>query len=158
MCGLVLSWGWGWRGACWGCWEQMGLDQCRCQWGRWSCERWGGSSRAMGDSLPRAPQTVEKIRATFTVLRAFGSVPTGHSCNASRFAMVMSLDFNATGKVTAAQLQVSARPTQQRPHTPPRPWNVSKWLWLPRRWSPPPRRTQHPGPSPACLRLGMSRG
>ncbi|XP_040319892.1 unconventional myosin-XVIIIb [Herpailurus yagouaroundi] len=49
--------------------------------------------------------SVEKIRATFTVLRAFGSVPTGHSCNATRFAMVMSLDFNATGKVTAAQLQ-----------------------------------------------------
>uniref|UniRef100_A0A673T4A1 Myosin XVIIIB n=1 Tax=Suricata suricatta TaxID=37032 RepID=A0A673T4A1_SURSU len=49
--------------------------------------------------------SVEKIRATFTVLRAFGSVCTGHSCNATRFAMVMSLDFNATGRVTAAQLQ-----------------------------------------------------
>uniref|UniRef100_A0A7N5JZV1 Myosin XVIIIB n=1 Tax=Ailuropoda melanoleuca TaxID=9646 RepID=A0A7N5JZV1_AILME len=49
--------------------------------------------------------SVEKIRATFTVLRAFGSVSTGHSCNATRVAMVMSLDFNATGRVTAAQLQ-----------------------------------------------------
>ncbi|XP_059751476.1 unconventional myosin-XVIIIb-like isoform X3 [Balaenoptera ricei] len=48
---------------------------------------------------------VEKIRATFTVLRAFGSVFTGHSRRATRFSMVMSLDFNATGRVTAAQLQ-----------------------------------------------------
>ncbi|XP_074212863.1 unconventional myosin-XVIIIb isoform X3 [Camelus bactrianus] len=49
--------------------------------------------------------SVEKIRATFTVLRAFGSVSTSHSRSATRFAMVMSLDFNATGRVTAAQLQ-----------------------------------------------------
>ncbi|XP_054450403.1 unconventional myosin-XVIIIb [Pteronotus mesoamericanus] len=49
--------------------------------------------------------SVEKIQATFTVLRAFGSVSTGHSHSATRFTMVMSLDFNATGRVTAAQLQ-----------------------------------------------------
>ncbi|XP_068419650.1 unconventional myosin-XVIIIb-like isoform X3 [Eschrichtius robustus] len=49
--------------------------------------------------------SVEKIRATFTVLRAFGSVFTGHSRRATRFSMVMSLDFNATGRVTATQLQ-----------------------------------------------------
>ncbi|XP_045390306.1 unconventional myosin-XVIIIb isoform X1 [Lemur catta] len=49
--------------------------------------------------------SVEKIRATFTILRAFGSVSTGHSHQATRFAMVMSLDFSATGRVTAAQLQ-----------------------------------------------------
>lgn len=52
------------------------------------------------------PPTVEKIRATFTILRAFGSMSTGHSLSATRFTMVMSLDFNATGRVTAAQLQV----------------------------------------------------
>lgn len=52
------------------------------------------------------PPTVEKIRATFTILRAFGSVSTGHSHSATRFTMGMSLDFNATGRVTAAQLQV----------------------------------------------------
>lgn len=52
---------------------------------------------------------VEKLRATFTVLRAFGCVSTGHSHRATRFAMVMSLDFNATGRVTAAQLQVRLR-------------------------------------------------
>nr|XP_006984182.2 unconventional myosin-XVIIIb isoform X2 [Peromyscus maniculatus bairdii] len=49
--------------------------------------------------------SVEKLRAAFTVLRAFGSVSTGHSRRATRFAMVTSLDFNATGRVTAAQLQ-----------------------------------------------------
>ncbi|KAM9194078.1 unconventional myosin-XVIIIb [Dugong dugon] len=49
--------------------------------------------------------SVEKIRATFTVLRAFGSVSMGHIRSATRFTMVMSLDFNATGRVTAAQLQ-----------------------------------------------------
>ncbi|XP_036908274.1 unconventional myosin-XVIIIb isoform X2 [Sturnira hondurensis] len=49
--------------------------------------------------------SVEKIRATFTVLRAFGSVSTGHSRSATRFTMMMSLDFSATGRVTAAQLQ-----------------------------------------------------
>ncbi|XP_053525830.1 unconventional myosin-XVIIIb isoform X1 [Artibeus jamaicensis] len=49
--------------------------------------------------------SVEKIQATFTVLRAFGSVSTGHSRSATRFTMVMSLDFSATGRVTAAQLQ-----------------------------------------------------
>ncbi|XP_053444952.1 unconventional myosin-XVIIIb isoform X2 [Nycticebus coucang] len=49
--------------------------------------------------------SVEKMQATFTILRAFGSVSTGHSCHATRFAMVMSLDFSATGRITAAQLQ-----------------------------------------------------
>ncbi|XP_074247094.1 unconventional myosin-XVIIIb isoform X1 [Saimiri boliviensis] len=49
--------------------------------------------------------SVEKVRATFTLLRAFGSVSVAHSRSATRFAMVMSLDFNATGRITAAQLQ-----------------------------------------------------
>lgn len=49
--------------------------------------------------------SVEKLQAVFTVLRAFGSVSTGHSRRATRFAMVMSLDFSATGRITAAQLQ-----------------------------------------------------
>ncbi|KAM6166373.1 unconventional myosin-XVIIIb [Erethizon dorsatum] len=49
--------------------------------------------------------SVEKIRATFTILRAFGSACMGHSFSATRLAMVMSLDFNATGRVIAAQLQ-----------------------------------------------------
>ncbi|XP_054145029.1 unconventional myosin-XVIIIb [Melozone crissalis] len=49
--------------------------------------------------------TVEKIQAMFTVLAAFGSVSTGHSSSSTRFSMVLSLDFSATGQVTAAHLQ-----------------------------------------------------
>ncbi|XP_066187886.1 unconventional myosin-XVIIIb [Sylvia atricapilla] len=49
--------------------------------------------------------TVEKIQAMFTVLGAFGSVTTGHSSSSTRFSMVLSLDFSATGQVTAAHLQ-----------------------------------------------------
>ncbi|CAO2629076.1 Unconventional myosin-XVIIIb [Lemmus lemmus] len=49
--------------------------------------------------------SVEKLQAAFTVLRAFGSVSTGHSRRATRFTTVMSLDFSATGRITAAQLQ-----------------------------------------------------
>ncbi|NXB98071.1 MY18B protein, partial [Orthonyx spaldingii] len=49
--------------------------------------------------------TVEKIQAMFTVLAAFGSVTTRHSSSSTRFSMVLSLDFSATGQVTAAHLQ-----------------------------------------------------
>ncbi|TRZ04590.1 hypothetical protein HGM15179_022514 [Zosterops borbonicus] len=61
--------------------------------------------------------TVEKIQAMFTVLGAFGSVTTGHSSSSTRFSMVLSLDFSATGQVTAAHLQTllleRARVSQQ---------------------------------------------
>lgn len=50
---------------------------------------------------------VEKIQAMFTVLKAFGSVTTPHHRHSTRFSMVMSLDFNATGRITAAHLQVT---------------------------------------------------
>ncbi|XP_030073885.1 unconventional myosin-XVIIIb isoform X2 [Microcaecilia unicolor] len=49
--------------------------------------------------------TVEKIKAVFSILKAFGTVSTSHSHNCTRFSMVMSLDFNTTGHVTAAHLQ-----------------------------------------------------
>ncbi|XP_054852145.1 unconventional myosin-XVIIIb isoform X2 [Eublepharis macularius] len=49
--------------------------------------------------------TVEKIQAMFTVLRAFGTVSSSHSPAATRFSMVMALDFGATGRITAAHLQ-----------------------------------------------------
>ncbi|NXX22262.1 MY18B protein, partial [Podargus strigoides] len=49
--------------------------------------------------------SVEKIQAMFTVLGAFGSVTTGHSSSSTRFSMVLSLDFSATGWITAAHLQ-----------------------------------------------------
>lgn len=46
----------------------------------------------------------------FTVLEAFGSVTTGHSSSSTRFSMVLSLDFSATGQITAAHLQVPVGP------------------------------------------------
>ncbi|XP_030357264.1 unconventional myosin-XVIIIb [Strigops habroptila] len=49
--------------------------------------------------------SVEKIQAMFTVLGAFGSVTTSHSSSSTRFSMVLSLDFGATGQITAAHLQ-----------------------------------------------------
>ncbi|NWU75222.1 MY18B protein, partial [Onychorhynchus coronatus] len=49
--------------------------------------------------------SVEKIQAMFTVLAAFGSVTTGRNSSSTRFSMVLSLDFSATGQITAAHLQ-----------------------------------------------------
>ncbi|KAI6076230.1 Unconventional myosin-XVIIIb [Aix galericulata] len=54
--------------------------------------------------------SVEKIQAMFTVLGAFGSVTTSHSSSSTRFSMVLSLDFSATGRITAAHLQVPTGP------------------------------------------------
>ncbi|KAM8797638.1 unconventional myosin-XVIIIb [Eudromia elegans] len=65
------------------------------------------------------PVTVEKIQAMFTVLEAFGSVTTHHSSSSTRFSMLLSLDFSAAGRITAAHLQTmlleSARVARQ-PH------------------------------------------
>uniref|UniRef100_A0A8C5LTT9 Myosin XVIIIB n=1 Tax=Leptobrachium leishanense TaxID=445787 RepID=A0A8C5LTT9_9ANUR len=49
--------------------------------------------------------TVEKIQAMFTILKSFGCVSTNECTNSSRFSMIMSLDFNAAGRITAAHLQ-----------------------------------------------------
>ncbi|XP_074976223.1 unconventional myosin-XVIIIb isoform X1 [Caretta caretta] len=49
--------------------------------------------------------SVEKIQAMFIILKAFGTVTTCHNSTSTRFSMVVSLDFNATGRITAAHLQ-----------------------------------------------------
>ncbi|XP_069606714.1 unconventional myosin-XVIIIb [Ranitomeya imitator] len=49
--------------------------------------------------------TVEKIHAMFTILKSFGGVSTSECNNSTRFSMVMSLDFNSAGRVTAGHLQ-----------------------------------------------------
>ncbi|XP_054029256.1 unconventional myosin-XVIIIb [Dryobates pubescens] len=63
--------------------------------------------------------SVEKIQAMFTLLGAFGSVSTGCSSSSTRFSMLLSLDFNATGQITAAHLQTMllerSRVAQQPP-------------------------------------------
>ncbi|XP_036450276.1 unconventional myosin-XVIIIb-like isoform X2 [Colossoma macropomum] len=53
-----------------------------------------------GDSL-----TLERLQAVFTVLRSFGCVSSPHSEASTRFAMVLSLDFNHKGLAAAGHLQ-----------------------------------------------------
>ncbi|XP_069817429.1 unconventional myosin-XVIIIb isoform X2 [Dendropsophus ebraccatus] len=48
---------------------------------------------------------MEKIHAMFTILKSFGGVSTSDCNNSTRFSMVMSLDFNSAGRVTAGHLQ-----------------------------------------------------
>ncbi|KAF7650042.1 hypothetical protein LDENG_00131310 [Lucifuga dentata] len=49
--------------------------------------------------------SVERVQAMFTVLRSFGCVSSQHSDASSRFAMVLSLDFNHAGQAAAGHLQ-----------------------------------------------------
>lgn len=49
--------------------------------------------------------TLERLQAVFTVLRSFGCVSSTHSEASSRFAMVLSVDFNHAGLAAAAHLQ-----------------------------------------------------
>ncbi|KAL2099861.1 hypothetical protein ACEWY4_004255 [Coilia grayii] len=49
--------------------------------------------------------TLERLQAVFTVLRSFGCVSSAHSDASSRFAMVLSLDFNHAGHAAAGHLQ-----------------------------------------------------
>uniref|UniRef100_A0A672RB50 Unconventional myosin-XVIIIb-like n=1 Tax=Sinocyclocheilus grahami TaxID=75366 RepID=A0A672RB50_SINGR len=49
--------------------------------------------------------TLERLQAVFTVLRSFGCVNSSHSEASTRFAMVLSLDFNHAGLAAAAHLQ-----------------------------------------------------
>ncbi|XP_072921995.1 unconventional myosin-XVIIIb-like isoform X3 [Hemitrygon akajei] len=49
--------------------------------------------------------TVEKIQAMFTILQAFGTIPTPQNNHTTRFSMVASVDFDQLGRVSAAHLQ-----------------------------------------------------
>ncbi|KAL4609513.1 unconventional myosin-XVIIIb-like [Arapaima gigas] len=49
--------------------------------------------------------TLERLQAVFTVLRSFGCVNSRHSDASSRFAMVLSLDFNHAGLVAGGHVQ-----------------------------------------------------
>lgn len=48
----------------------------------------------------------EKWQAVYTVLEAFGNASTCMNGNASRFTHIVSLDFDQTGLVTSASIQV----------------------------------------------------
>ncbi|XP_059893989.1 unconventional myosin-XVIIIb-like isoform X1 [Gadus macrocephalus] len=49
--------------------------------------------------------TVERVQAVFSILRSFGCVSSPHSDASSRFAMVLSLDFNNAGLIAGGHLQ-----------------------------------------------------
>ncbi|XP_029108765.1 unconventional myosin-XVIIIb [Scleropages formosus] len=49
--------------------------------------------------------TPERLQAVFAVLRSFGCVSSPHSDASSRFAMLLSLDFNHAGLVAGGHLQ-----------------------------------------------------
>ncbi|XP_033212416.1 unconventional myosin-XVIIIa [Belonocnema kinseyi] len=50
--------------------------------------------------------TIEKLNALFTVLEAFGNSRTHMNSNATRFTQIFSLDFDQSGQVASASLQV----------------------------------------------------
>ncbi|KAG7277810.1 hypothetical protein CRUP_026111, partial [Coryphaenoides rupestris] len=50
-------------------------------------------------------ESVERVQAVFSILRSFGCVSSPHSDASSRFAMVLSLDFNNAGLVAGGHLQ-----------------------------------------------------
>lgn len=52
---------------------------------------------------------VEKWQAVYTVLEAFGNASTCMNGNASRFSHAVSLDFDQTGMVTSASIQVNTK-------------------------------------------------
>ncbi|XP_053985866.1 unconventional myosin-XVIIIa-like isoform X2 [Hylaeus anthracinus] len=50
--------------------------------------------------------TIEKLNAVFTVLEAFGNCRTHMNSNATRFTQLFSLDFDQSGQIASASLQV----------------------------------------------------
>ncbi|XP_070161232.1 unconventional myosin-XVIIIa isoform X1 [Polyergus mexicanus] len=50
--------------------------------------------------------TIEKLNALFTVLEAFGNSRTHMNSNATRFTQLFSLDFDQSGQIASASLQV----------------------------------------------------
>ncbi|XP_076684276.1 unconventional myosin-XVIIIa isoform X3 [Andrena cerasifolii] len=50
--------------------------------------------------------TIEKLNALFTVMEAFGNSRTHMNSNATRFTQIFSLDFDQSGQIASASLQV----------------------------------------------------
>lgn len=51
--------------------------------------------------------TAEKVNAINIIMEAFGNTKTCMNSNASRFTQIMSLDFDHTGQIASASVQVS---------------------------------------------------
>jgi hypothetical protein len=52
---------------------------------------------------------VEKLNSIFLLLEAFGNCRTSLNVNATRFTQIFSLDFDQTGQIASASIQVSIR-------------------------------------------------
>lgn len=52
----------------------------------------------------------DKIDAVNVILEAFGNTPTCLNSNATRFTQFMSLDFDQTGQIASASIQVNYLP------------------------------------------------
>ncbi|CAF93221.1 unnamed protein product [Tetraodon nigroviridis] len=66
-----------------------------------------GGGRRRGNLTLTAPvPAAEKWQAVYTILEAFGNSSTAMNSNASRFAHVVSLDFDQAGQVASASVQV----------------------------------------------------
>lgn len=50
--------------------------------------------------------TAEKVNAINTILESFGNTKTCMNSNATRFTQIMSLDFDHTGQIASASVQV----------------------------------------------------
>ncbi|XP_057317882.1 unconventional myosin-XVIIIa isoform X3 [Microplitis mediator] len=50
--------------------------------------------------------TIEKLNALFTILEAFGNSKTHMNSNATRFTQIFSLDFDQSGQIASASIQV----------------------------------------------------
>lgn len=53
--------------------------------------------------------TAEKINAINTIMESFGNTKTCINSNATRFTQILSLDFDHTGQIASASVQVSKR-------------------------------------------------
>lgn len=51
--------------------------------------------------------TIEKLNSVGTVLEAFGNARTLLNVNATRFTQIFSLDFDQSGQISSASIQVS---------------------------------------------------
>lgn len=50
--------------------------------------------------------SVEKLDSVYTILSAFGNCRTSVNANASRFTQIFTVDFDPTGQVGSASVQV----------------------------------------------------
>lgn len=53
--------------------------------------------------------TADKVNGINTILEAFGNTKTCMNSNATRFSQILSLDFDHSGQIASASVQVTKR-------------------------------------------------